>query len=301
MPLHIDTPLLRSTPLSQRTGADIWLKMDALQPSGSFKMRGMSRAAERAQAAGARHLVSSSGGNAGLAVACAGAALGLPVTIVVPRRTSESMRRRIEAEGARVIVHGEVWDDAHQHAMSLDGALIHPFDHPDVWDGHASLVHEVAARGLRPDVLLVSVGGGGLLIGLMQGLEELGWSHTRVLAVETEGADSFARAVEAGGPVTRPSIDSVALTLGAKRVADEAFAWSQRRSIEPVRVTDRAAVQACASFLDDHRILVEPACGAALSLVYGRDQRLSGDVLVVVCGGASADREQLAAWQAATL
>ncbi len=300
MSLHLDTPLLRSTSLSQLTGADIWLKMDALQPSGSFKLRGMGLAAQRAKASGARRLVSSSGGNAGLAVAWAGRALELPVTIVVPSRTPEAMRRAIAAEGATVLVHGEVWDDAHEHAQTLEGALIHPFDHPDVWAGHASLIHEVAAAGLRPDVLVVSVGGGGLLVGLMQGVYELGWTDTRVLAVETEGADSFARAVEAGHPVTRPSIDSVALTLGAKRVADEAFAWSQRHPILPVRVTDRAAVDACRSFLDDHRVLVEPACGASLSLVYGRDPRLQGRVLVVVCGGASASLEQLTDWREAT-
>ena len=301
MPLHLDTPLLRSTALSALTGAEIWLKMDALQPSGSFKLRGMGQACQTAIRDGATRLVSSSGGNAGLAVACAGRALGVPVTIVVPRRTSALMRDRIAAEGAQVVVHGEVWDDAHQHALGLEGALIHPFDHPQVWAGHASLIDEVAQAGLRPDVVVVSVGGGGLLAGLCQGMQGQGWHEVPILAVETEGADSYARAVEAGGLVTRPSIDSIALTLGAKTVCHEAWAWSLRRPILPVRVSDTSALRACRSFLNDHRVLVEPSCGASLSLAYEGHAALKGRVLMVVCGGAAATLEALQAWEAQVL
>lgn len=290
--MHIETPLIRSTPLSTATRT-VWLKLENAQPSGSFKMRGMGRAVERAVERGAQRIVSSSGGNAGLAVACAARILGVACTIVVPSRTPVAMRSRIAAEGAEVLVYGTVWNDAHDKACSLEGTLIHPFDHPDVWDGNASLVQELP----RPfDRIVLSVGGGGLMCGVLEGLSRRGWD-TPVTAVETHGADSFASAVEAGEPVALPGIDSIALTLGARRVCDRALEWVERHDITPLRVTDRAAVEACSRFLDDHRVLVEPACGAALAPIYAG--AFTGDVLVIVCGGASASREQLAAWEAA--
>ncbi|MBX2802875.1 MAG: pyridoxal-phosphate dependent enzyme [Myxococcales bacterium] len=301
-PIHHVTPLLRSSVLSAHHGADVWLKLDSAQPSASFKLRGMGHACQQAVQRGARHLVSSSGGNAGYAVAYAGRQLGVPVTVVVPRRTAERMRRLIEGEGAVVQVHGEVWDDAHEHALqlapSLSGVVIHPFDAPDVWAGHASLVEEVHAEGVRPEAVVVSVGGGGLMCGVLQGMHGVGWADTPLVAVETEGAASFAAAMAAQRPVTLAEIGSLALTLGAKTVCERAVQWCQAHPIHSWLCSDRAAVQACGRFLDDHRVLVEPACGAALASIYDSAEPLRGrSVLVVVCGGASVTQEQLAGWQ----
>jgi L-serine/L-threonine ammonia-lyase len=119
------------------------------------------------------------------------------------------------------------------------------------------------------------------------------------LAVETEGAASFARAVEAGGPVALERIDTVASSLGARRVADAAFEWSRRRPITPVVVSDADAVRACARFLDAQLTLVEPACGAALSLAYDRHPALApyARVAVIACGGMVVSLEKLAAWR----
>ena len=298
--LHHRTPLVQSTALSTHTGLDVWLKLESAQPPASFKLRGMGCVAERAVAAGAERLVSSSGGNAGLAIAYAGRQLGVPVLVVVPRRTSALMKERIAAEGAEVRVHGEVWDDAHAHAEELakhSGHLVHPFDHPDVWDGNATLIREVADELEKPGSVVVSVGGGGLLLGVLQGLRDVGWADVPVLAVETHGAASLGAALAAGGPVTLPDIRSVALTLGAKRVADEALRQARDYPVTPVQVTDTAAIDAVERFLDDHRILVEPACGAALAVMYGKHAALRGPVLTVVCGGASATRASLAEWR----
>lgn len=103
-PLHVETPLVYSNALSAAlgTGAPVFLKMEALQPCGSFKLRGLGAAAQAAVAGGATRLVSSSGGNAGLAVAHAARALGVPATVVLPRSTPDFVRRRLEAYGAAV-------------------------------------------------------------------------------------------------------------------------------------------------------------------------------------------------------
>lgn len=301
MPLHIDTPLLLSSQLSKLTGRSIWLKMDALQVPGSFKIRGVSHACTEYVSRGARRLVSSSGGNAGLAVAYAGRSLGVPVTVVVPQTTSQRAKELLQLENAEVIVHGDSWQEANELAVSLVGttdAFLHPFDDPLLWQGHATVIDEVARAGLQPDAVVLSVGGGGLLCGVAQGLQRNGWGHIPIIAVETHGAASFHVAAKAGHAVQLDQINSIATSLGAKRVCEQAVQWSKQHTIHSVLVSDKSAVGACQRFLADHRVLVEPACGASLAIAYENSSALEPfkSVLVIVCGGATATVDQLQQW-----
>lgn len=301
MPLHVTTPLVESHPLSLACGTSVWLKLDALQPPGSFKLRGIGLACETHHARGARRFVTSSGGNAGLAVAYAGRRLGVPVTVVVPATTTETAIVLLEREGADVTVHGASWQEANELALAQVGAsdaYIHPFDDPLLWEGHASMIDEVAAAGLVPDAVVLSVGGGGLLCGVAEGMRRQGWRDIPIVAVETEGAASLQRAVAAGALVTLDAIESVATSLGAKRVAERAFQWTRERPVTNVLVSDAAALDACERFLADHRILVEPACGASLALPYAAHPSVSGvaTVLVIACGGATASIDQIRRW-----
>jgi L-serine/L-threonine ammonia-lyase len=299
---HVVTPLWDSRPLSAALGAPVLLKMEAFQPAGSFKSRGMGAACRAAKESGAKHVICSSGGNAGYAVAYAGRQLGLNVTIVVPQTTSTWAKELIRSEGAEVLVHGAAWDEAHAYALELvqqgQSAYVHPFDDPIVWHGHASLIHEIAEVGEKPGAIVVSVGGGGLLCGVAEGMHEVGWTDVPILAVETAGAASFAAAVQAGHPVTLDRITSIAVTLGARTVTPQALEWAGRHPITSWQVSDRAAIDACLRFADDHRVVVEPACGAALAAVYGQAKPLEdrAPVVVIVCGGAGVNRELLAKW-----
>jgi L-serine/L-threonine ammonia-lyase len=210
---------------------------------------------------------------------------------------------------------------------------VHPFDDPDTWTGHATLVHETVAdlakatrmmtkdavspsddeRNTKIAAIVTCVGGGGLLAGILQGLRETGLSeHTRVVAAETLGADSMTTSLEAGKVVTLPGITSVAKSLGAAAPSSTVFAMAyelydrdeKSRLVMPLRVTDHDAVNACLRFADDHRVLVEPACGAALAAVYGGQKKAEtwlkglkdGPVVVEVCGGAIVDRGVLEAY-----
>src|SRR5215471_13001388 len=200
-PLHIETPLIESRPLSAGSERRVWLKMEALQPTGSFKLRGIGRACQEYARRGAARFVSSSGGNAGIAVAYAGRQLGVPVTVVVPESTSDHAKTLLRQEAAKVIVHGPSWQEANAYAQSLiseNDAFLHPFDDQLVWEGHASMIDEVARAGRRPDAVVVSVGGGGLLCGVVEGLQRNGWAHMPVIAVETHGTDSLAQSLAAG-------------------------------------------------------------------------------------------------------
>ncbi|MGE5337320.1 MAG: pyridoxal-phosphate dependent enzyme, partial [Gemmatimonadota bacterium] len=279
------------------------LKMDALQPSGSFKLRGIGLAAERAVARGAQELVCPSGGNAGFAAAHAGAKLQVPTTIVVPQSTLASVRDRIAAIGATVIVHGAVWDESNEFAMALarerGAAYLHAFDDPDIWDGHATLIDECIADGIEFDAVACCVGGGGLLAGIVQGLQRNDLRHVPVIAVETEGAASFAAALEAGAPVMLPALTSIATSLGAKRVCARAVELAREHEIVPLTVSDAQAIAACLKFADEFRVLVEPACGATLAALDVHPERFArfGRVLVEVCGGIGVSLAKLAEWR----
>jgi L-serine/L-threonine ammonia-lyase len=299
--LHIATPLIESGAMA-RPGQAFWLKMEALQPAGSFKNRGVGHACGVYAQRGARRFVSSSGGNAGIACAYAGRKLGIPVLVVVPQTASQRAIELIRREQAEVIVHGASFQEANEYAQSLlspTDAFVHPFDDPLLWQGHASMIDEVAASGLVPDAVVLSVGGGGLLCGVVEGLQRQGWNDVPVFAVETAGADSLAAAMAAGEPVTLPGITSIATSLGARRVALAAFEAASSHPLKSVVVSDAAAVAACLRFLDDQRVLVEPACGAALAVAY--DGALLADyknVLLIVCGGVTATVAQLQQWSA---
>jgi L-serine/L-threonine ammonia-lyase len=218
MSLHIETPLFESRALSLTAGRSVWLKMDALQAPGSFKIRGIGHACETYRARGAQRFVSSSGGNAGIAVAYAGRRLGVPVTVVVPETTTEKAKALLNLEGAEVLVHGASWQEANALAQSLlspTDAFLHPFDDALLWQGHATMIDEVAQSGFKPGAVVLSVGGGGLLSGVIEGLHRNSWQDVPVIAAETEGAASLHAAMQAGQTVELPRIASVATSLGA--------------------------------------------------------------------------------------
>jgi L-serine/L-threonine ammonia-lyase len=303
-PLHIQTPLVESLPMQLGQPRSIWLKLDALQPSGSFKLRGVGHACQAHAARGAKRFVSSSGGNAGLAVAYAGRLLRIPVVVVVPETTTDRARHLLRMEGAEVVVHGSSWQEANELALSMltpQDAFIHPFDDPLLWEGHATLIDELAETTVRPDAVVLSVGGGGLLSGVVKGLQRNGMGDVPVIAVETEGAASLNAAIAAGHPVELKRIASVASSLGAKRISEQAMLCVKTHPIQSILVSDKNALDACERFLSDHRLLVEPACGASLAAVYEQRSELATfkNIMIVVCGGATASIDQIRAWAAA--
>ncbi|NXG52709.1 SDSL protein, partial [Psilopogon haemacephalus] len=308
-PFHIVSPLLESLPLSKAAGTKVYMKLENVQPTGSFKIRGIGHLCQQGGRAGSGTSLPA-GGNAGLAAAYSAKKLGLPITVVVPSSTGSTTVHRLQELGAEVEVYGKVWDDANRRALELaqtEGrVIVPPFDHPLVWQGHASLVEELKeSLDTKPDAVVLAVGGGGLLAGVVAGLQQVGWQDVPIVAAETWGAHSFHLALEAGHLLSLPDITSVAKCLGAKRVAARALECAQECQVISQVLEDREAVQAVEQFLDDERMLVQPACGAALALLYtGRLQRLQAEgrlptllssLVVVVCGGSSIQLGQLRA------
>ncbi|XP_053135157.1 L-serine dehydratase/L-threonine deaminase-like [Hemicordylus capensis] len=307
--LHVKTPLRESAPLSKLAGTQVYLKLDNAQPTGSFKIRGIGHFCKTWAERGCQHLVCASGGNAGLAAAYSARMLGIPATIILPLSTPAFTIERLKDEGSTVSVVGEMLDESIEEAKGLvkknpGWVYVPPFDDPLIWEGHMSLVQELQEQmPSKPGALALSVGGGGLLCGVVQGLRQVGWGDVPLIALETRGAHSLHAALAAGKPVTLPEITSVAKTLGARTVGAEALKLAQEHPVFSEVVTDQQAVVAIEKFLDDEKMLVEPACGAALTSVYGgvlqrlqAEGKLSsrlGSLVVVVCGGNNISLAQL--------
>ena len=270
---------------------------------------------------GTKKLISSSGGNAGLAVATVAPKLGMSVSVIVPETTKPLVLAKLKSLGADVTVHGENWNAADLLARSkveadAEAEYVSPYDHPLLWTGHSTVVDEVLEQlnegneeaAVVPSVIIASVGGGGLICGIFEGLERKGLKST-VVAAETEGAASFGKAFLSGAKVRLDSIDSIATSLGALEVTDVALERAQSHiarggSTKAAMCTDQEAVEACVRFAEDHRVLVEPACGAALAALYSDRLRPDvlrdlpeGPVVVEVCGGSGVNIDLLNMWK----
>ena len=227
---------------------------------------------------------------------------------------------KIRALGGTVHQHGASWQQADEYlraqflAHDASGIYVPPFDHPDIWAGNATCMDELAAQLAllprdesedwdgKPDAVVCSVGGGGLLNGVVSGLDAQGWgSCVKVVAVETRGADSLACAVQAGRLVTLPAITSMATSLGCARVAAQSFANAQRDNVRTLVLDDAQAARAAWRFADDERMLVEAACAVSLAPCYEPDvlsRVLPGltarsRIVIIVCGGSNVSLEIL--------
>lgn len=337
----IETPLIESKVLSKIAGwyvrtlctsiplltslSQIFLKLENLQPSRSFKSRGIGNSVlknveEHKQNPSDQrplHFYTSSGGNAGLACVTAATSLGYKSSVVVPTSTDSGTVEKLLAAGAtEVITHGDSWFYADEYLRKTvipkaeergeKGIYIHPFDHPAVWEGASSMIEEIKKQiPEKPDAIICSVGGGGLFSGIMQGLDRVGWGEkVKVLAVETLGAESLAQSVEKGELITLPGITSIATSLGAIQVSEHAFKEARRPNVKPIVLEDAEACAGCWRFLDDERILVEPACGVSVAMAY--DGRLKhyleglgpdSKVVIIVCGGSKITLDLLNQYQ----
>lgn len=246
-----------------------------------------------------------------MAAAYSARQLGIPATIVVPSVTPNPTVERLKDEGATVIIHGKALNESIEYGQQLVAnnpgwIFISPFDDPLIWEGHTSLVKELEEDMMeKPGAVVLSVGGGGLLNGVVEGLRRAGWDDVPIVAMETIGAHSLNAAVKAGELVTLPEITSVATTLGLTRVSARTLKLVNEHTVFSEVVSDQEAVKAVERFVDDEKVLVEPACGAALAAVYsGVIKKLQGEgklaaaehlgpVVVVVCGGNNISMEQL--------
>ena len=317
---HIVTPLLKSTTMTKELSSfssfqrNVYLKLDSVQPSGSFKIRGIGWTMQEAVRNGAHQFVGSSGGNAGMAMAFAAGKLGKKLALFVPKDTPGFMEQKLVDEGAEVFLVGDNWDEANDAALAKVAKdcsdytfMVHPHNQPSTWEGNSSLVDELVWQLKElgeevPSCIVATVGGGGLAMGLLKGMERHEWKEVVLLALETKGAASLLQSVEQGKLVTLETVNTRAISLAMKSVVEELFvlAMEQPNRLKCAAVSDKEALEACLRFADDERILVEPACGAALAGVYSGmvgEVGGKGPVVVIVCGGNMVNLHTLEEWK----
>lgn len=283
---------VRRTPLWRLPGAalgvnvrEVWLKLEHLQVSGSFKARGMFNRM-RAQPIPRSGVIIASGGNAGIAVACAAKSLGVPCEVYLPEVSTAAKRTRLAALGARVVVHGAAYPEALAACLAQQeqtGALLmHAYDQLEVVAGAGTLAAEIEDEAGLPDRILVSVGGGGLIGGIAAWCE----SRCRVEALEPALAPTLHASLAAGEPVDVPVSGVAADSLGARRIGSIAWEISRRHVAGAHLLSDEAIARAQQRLWTEFRLAVEPA--AALPLAALAEGVVVPDaaerVALIVCG-----------------
>lgn len=218
--------------------------------------------------------------------------MGVKVSVFIPTTSSPIFIDRIKSQGAEVVIHGKDIDEsailAKEFLQKVNGGYVPPYDNPDIWVGNSTIMDEVHFQiDEKPDAVVVAVGGGGLSSGILDWMYRWDWHDVPLFGVETSGAASFAASFNANQLVTIPKIDTIATSLGARTITHKLLEWTKLMPVFPVTVSDADAVNAVRLFLDDHYVLVEPSCGAALAAVYNQVPQLSDKktILVIVCGG----------------
>jgi len=284
---------VRRTPVVELSPG-LWLKLELLQHSGSFKPRGMFNRVLSSDVPSAG-LTVASGGNAGLAVAYVGQQLGHPVEVFVPEPTPRVKADRLRDYGAQVTTVGADYADAlaasETRAAETGALFIHAYDQPEVVAGQGTLARELSEQVPGAETVLVSVGGGGLIGGIAA------WygGSARVVGVEPFGCPTLHAAREAGRPVDVPTQGVARDSLGARRLG--AIAWEHAAAghiSDSLLVDDDAIIDARRWLWREARIATEPGTAAAVAaLRVGAYKPERGETVVVVICGGNADPADL--------
>ena len=282
-------PYIRRTPVLQGSLLDlpnpVWLKLEHLQHTGTFKARGAINTllSNPVPAAG---LVAASGGNHGAAVAFAAHRLGHKAHIFVPELAGAAKINLIKATGANLTIVPGTYADALAAALAYEtetGAMqIHAYDAMPTVAGQGSTMLEWEAQGLKADTVLIAVGGGGLIAGAMAWLQ----GRRKVVSVEPETSCALKAGLAAGCPVDVEISGIAANALGARRIGQICFDLAQDQTIEAVTVSDQAIVAAQRLLWQNLRQFVEPAGATALAaLICGAYLPAKGErVGILICG-----------------
>jgi threonine dehydratase len=284
------TPLTPSRTLHDLTGADIYLKAENMQRSGSFKVRGasfkLSRLSEQEYRCG---VIAASAGNHAQGVAIAASQHNVSCTIVMPETAPLAKVMATQGYGADVVLHGFNYDDAYQHCLELQEAsgatFIHAFDDPDVIAGQGTLGLEMLSDLPDADALVVPIGGGGLIAGITIAARALR-PNIKIIGVQAEGAAGCRASLDAGELRTLPSIATIADGIAVKRPGSMTFPIIQHLVDDVVVVNDEAIIGAVLLLMERNKMLVEGAGAAGVAALLSGAVNLQGmKVLVPLTGG----------------
>lgn len=295
-----ETPLDFAPTLSERISNRVYLKREDLQPVFSFKLRGAynkmaSLTAEQIQYG----VIAASAGNHAQGVALAAKKLGIKALIVMPKTTPEIKVKSVKAQGAKIVLHGDSYDDAYAHAMELVAekgmTFIHPYDDPEVIAGQGTVGMEIL-RQHNGDIhaIFVPVGGGGLLAGIASYVKFVR-PDIKIIAVEPDDADCLNQALIAGGRVVLDQVGLFADGVAVKQIGAEPFRIARQHVDHVMTVSTDEICAAIKDIFDDTRSVAEPAGALAVAGLkkYAELHNLEQQTLVAIDSGANINFDRL--------
>lgn len=322
-PLHTTTSLVDVTDkLPFKPPCKIYFKNELEQPSGSFKLRGIGNLilhniikCHELSPAKTIHVFASSGGNAGLAAAYLSQMYHVKCTVAVPNHTQPHIIDKLQEYGAQVLIFGDSINEADRFLKAKMALLddndtykiyCHPFENKLIWQGHSTMIDEIRNQVSCPEKLkgiVCSVGGGGLYNGIMQGILKNNL-QSDILLIETHQAPTFKQTIERKEVFTLETVKSVATSLACLYLSQQSLEYylnQQRVATNFEAIDDSDTIKATLTHYKHFHQIVEPACGAALSVVYEnmpllfKNFTVNNDdiIVIIVCGGSCTSEENL--------
>lgn len=287
----LPTNLIYSEYFSEQTGNKVYFKPENMQYTGAYKVRGayykISTLSEEEREKG---LVTASAGNHAQGVAYAAKLYGVPATVVMPTTTPLIKVNRTKGYGAKVVLHGSVYDEACQYALELakkEGAtFVHPFNDEVVATGQGTIAMEIFKELPTVDIILVPIGGGGLAAGVST-LAKLLNPNIKVIGVEPAGASCMKASLDAGKVVTLPSVDTIADGTAVKTPGDIVFPYIQKNIDEIIAVDDHELIVNFLDMMENHKMLIENS--GLLTVAALKHLDCKGKKIVSILSGGNMD------------
>lgn len=294
-----NTPLIFSQPLLEQCNKNIFLKLENLQVTGSFKLRGAANAllslTKRQKANG---VLSFSTGNHGRAVAYVAQRLGIECTICLSKRVPKYRVAAMEKFGANIVQQGKSQDDAYEVALKLEKdqglAMIKPFDDPFVIAGQGTIGLEILTKQPQIDTLIVPVSGGGLAAGIAKVLKTVD-SYINVIGVSMESAPAMYHSLKAGKPVEIEEKDSIADALLGGIGLDNEFTFPMvEKYVDTIELVSEQQIEKAIVFAhENHGILIEGAAAVTLAYLLKEGKDIEGNNIAAILSGGNVDTKMV--------
>lgn len=292
-PFIHQTPLTRCRTLSDMTGKDIYFKLENMQKTGSFKVRGSGNKiyslTDEERAAG---VVSASAGNHAQGVAMAAHACGVPAIVVMPTQAPEMKIKATEEYGAKVVLYGNNYDEAYAHACDLQNhrgmTFVHAFDDEDVIAGQGTIALEILSKLFDVDAIVAPIGGGGLLAGLAIAAKEHN-PRIQVIGVQAAGAPSMVHSLEKGHVSSLANVKTLADGIAVKKPGDLTFRYIKKYVDDVVLVTEDDLTEGILFMLERGKMITEGAGVAGVAAVLADKIQTSAQRIALVVSGGNID------------
>lgn len=286
-----ETKLIYSPHFSKDIGNEVFLKPENMQRTGAYKVRGAYyKISTLTDEERARGLITASAGNHAQGVAYAAAKFGVPATIVMPTTTPYIKVERTKEHGAEVVLAGDVYDEAYEHAMRLAEekglTFIHPFNDLDVAAGQASIAMEILDELPDADCILVPIGGGGLAAGVAT-LAKMINPSIKVIGVEPAGAASMEASLSAGHVVKLPSVNTIADGTAVLEPGEAVFPYIQENVDQIITIDDDELIVAFLDMVENHKMIVENS--GLLTVAALKHLDMKGKKVVSILSGGNMD------------